>query len=147
MAREDAAVGNTDGHETGGDFDRLRELGRLREEPFRSSVPVFGGLIAAFRTAWNSVSTKWYVRPMMAQQTAFNEAVVDSLESVQASVADAHGALDALQEELDRRLLAQDRDHVRLTHDLGEATAALAQVNRALDALEDRLARLEERSS
>lgn len=140
-------MGNTDSHDTGGGFDRLRELGRLREEPFRSNVPVFGGLIAAFRNAWNSVSTKWYVRPMMAQQTAFNQAVADTLETVQASVADAHGALDALQEELDKRLLTQDQDHVRLTHDLGEATAALAQVNRALDALEKRLVHLEERSS
>jgi len=44
----------------------------LQERPFTSEVPVFGRLIAAVRSLWNSVSTKWYVRPLVQQQTVFN---------------------------------------------------------------------------
>ena len=45
----------------------------LHEKPFTSHVPIFGPLIAAFRTAWNSLSTRWYVLPMMQQQARLNQ--------------------------------------------------------------------------
>lgn len=117
------------------EFDALREKGRLQEQPFTSSAPVVGGLIAWFREAWNSVSTKWYVRPMLAQQTEFNLMVADYLEE---SVRPVREALPVL-EELDRRLLALDQEQTRLTHDLGELGGQIAQLNRKLAALEERL--------
>lgn len=117
------------------EFEALREKGRLQEQPFTSGAPLFGGLIARFRAAWNSVSTKWYVRPMMTQQTEFNLMVADYLEE---SVRPAREALPVL-EELDRRLLALDQEQTRLTHDLGELGGQIAQLNRKLAALEERL--------
>jgi len=45
----------------------------LHEKPFTSNVPIFGPLIVAFRTAWNSLSTRWYVLPMMQQQARLNQ--------------------------------------------------------------------------
>ena len=65
-------------------FDRARldELaGRagLREYEFASAAPGVGGVVARCRAAWNSVATKWQVRPMLAQQSAFNDALVEWL--------------------------------------------------------------------
>ena len=43
----------------------LVEKSRVVERPFTSNVPLAGPFIARFREAWNSVSTKWYVRPLL----------------------------------------------------------------------------------
>lgn len=45
----------------------------LHEKPFTSAVPVFGPAIVAFRTAWNWLSTRWYVLPIMQQQARLNQ--------------------------------------------------------------------------
>ena len=45
----------------------------LHEKPFTSHVPILGPLIVAFRTAWNSLSTRWYVLPIMQQQARLNQ--------------------------------------------------------------------------
>jgi uncharacterized protein YceH (UPF0502 family) len=46
--------------------------GRLREPDFESGAPLFGELIVAIRRMWNWMSTKWYVRPILLQQTDVN---------------------------------------------------------------------------
>ncbi len=55
---------------------------RIEEQPFTSDVPVLGRLITFIRKTWNSVATKWYVRPMLRQQNAFNQAVVLTIREV-----------------------------------------------------------------
>ncbi|MEZ4593426.1 MAG: hypothetical protein R3D55_20105 [Chloroflexota bacterium] len=45
----------------------------LHEKPFTSAVPVLGPVIVAFRTAWNWLSTRWYVLPIMQQQARLNQ--------------------------------------------------------------------------
>jgi GT2 family glycosyltransferase/glycosyltransferase involved in cell wall biosynthesis len=55
----------------------------VRERPFTSNVPVLGRLFVAVRSLWNSISTKWYVRPLIQQQTDFNIRVVGYLRIVQ----------------------------------------------------------------
>jgi len=45
----------------------------LHEKPFISTVPILGPVIAAFRTAWNGLSTRWYVLPIMQQQARLNQ--------------------------------------------------------------------------
>ena len=52
---------------------------RIREVPFASQVPVLGKMIVAIRSLWNSMATKWYVRPMILQQNVFNEQVANYL--------------------------------------------------------------------
>jgi hypothetical protein len=47
-------------------------LAEIRDQPFHSNVPVIGRWIAAFRQQWNRVSTEWYVKPMIRQQSHFN---------------------------------------------------------------------------
>ncbi|HFQ93825.1 MAG TPA: hypothetical protein ENK32_07440 [Anaerolineae bacterium] len=44
----------------------------LREVQFTSPQPVVGPFIAAIRRAWNWMSTKWYVRPLIRQQNDIN---------------------------------------------------------------------------
>ena len=55
--------------------DSLAELigrSKLDEPDFQSAVPLFGPVIVAMRRVWNWMSTKWYVRPIMAQQSGLN---------------------------------------------------------------------------
>ena len=55
----------------------------IRERPFVSKVPVLGRFIVAVRDLWNSVATKWYVRPLIQQQTDFNIQVVRYLAQIE----------------------------------------------------------------
>jgi GT2 family glycosyltransferase len=70
----------------GGDHTQARSLQELQasqelqEHQFSSQVPLLGGLIATFRRAWNSVAAKWYVRPLVEQQSEFNAQLVRYLE-------------------------------------------------------------------
>ena len=65
----------------------------LREPRFTSSLPVLGGLIVAVRRAWNWMSTRWYVLPLIGQQNAINQ-----------KAANIAGRLAYRQELHDRRL-------------------------------------------
>ncbi len=66
----------------------LRQQGELREHEFRSDAPVVGRLVAALRRAWNDVSTRWYVWPVMQQQAYFNANAVDALNKLAAVLAE-----------------------------------------------------------
>lgn len=54
----------------------------VHEQPFRSDAPLVGPQIAWARDSWNSVSTKWYVRPLLEQQNRFNAAVTTALHAL-----------------------------------------------------------------
>jgi hypothetical protein len=126
--------------------EQLREKAQLREYVFTSTTPLVGGLIARFRAAWNTVSTRWYVRPLADQQSEFNRALLDYVVP-RLSNYDKH--LRYFEEnlprfdEMDARILTQDQRQVELTHDLGETIARLIQMERRLGDVEARLARLE----
>lgn len=62
----------------------LRQSVTLSEPRFRSTLPLLGPLIARFRAAWGSVAVRWYLRPLLAQQSAFNELLANQLHSQQA---------------------------------------------------------------
>lgn len=66
-------------------LDQLRSTATLREHRFRSRIPLVGPLIVRFRELWNGVSTRWYVRPLIQQQSEFNEQIV-ALMVTQAAV-------------------------------------------------------------
>jgi GT2 family glycosyltransferase len=66
-----------------GTLEMLSETQTIREQPFTSHVPVVGRLIVAFRDLWNSMATKWYVRPMAQQQSLFNAQLVHYLRTVE----------------------------------------------------------------
>ena len=58
----------------------------LEEQPFVSHTPLIGPLIAGLRSVWNWMSTKWYVLPLIEQQTAFNMAATQTLRETIASL-------------------------------------------------------------
>jgi len=67
---------------------------QLRERPFVSGLPVLGRLIVAARSAWNWMSTKWYVRPLIQQQSEFNGHAVRTLREL---VAEQQALADRVQ--------------------------------------------------
>lgn len=85
--------------------DTLRQGATLREYSFVSGAPGVGGFVARLREAWNSVATKWQVRPLMEQQSDFNRALADWL------------AGNAGAAELDKRLIEQDHAHVGIARE------------------------------
>ena len=66
-----------------GTLEMLSENQTIQEQPFTSHVPVVGRLIVAFRDLWNSIAAKWYVRPMVQQQSLFNAQLVNYLRTVE----------------------------------------------------------------
>ncbi len=77
----------------------------LKEQPFTSNAPVIGRLIVAVRTAWNWMSTKWYLIPLLQQQTDYNMALAQTLretmivlESTLRSVQDMQRRIKQLEE-------------------------------------------------
>lgn len=99
---------------------RLKSKSELRERPFRSNVPVFGGLIAGFRRLWNDVSTRWYVLPLAQQQSEFNAVLIEGLQAQFA--------------EIDQRLIDLDRDQTALMRTLAEVQYHVIQLRRDLEA-------------
>jgi hypothetical protein len=102
---------------------RLDERGRLREHAFTSPVPLVGGLIAAFRSLWNGVATRWYVRPLIDQQSEVNALTLEALRQ-----------LAALYQELDARVAEQDRDGTDLARRVAELTTVLVRLERQVAA-------------
>ncbi|MDQ1300433.1 MAG: hypothetical protein QG637_351 [Chloroflexota bacterium] len=99
------------------EIERLQTASALQETVFRSHFPVIGPLIAWFRAAWNNISTKWYVRPLIAQQNEFNALVVNQLRRMAEQL---HGQ-EAQLVEVDRRIGEID-------HRLAEGAAQSAQL-------------------
>lgn len=105
--------------------DWLLEKSQVVEQPFVSNKPILGGFITWFREIWNSMSTKWYVRPLLQQQNDFNRLLVEWLH------------------DFDARLTAQDREQTAAIHDAAETAARVIQMNRLLQSIDQRLKRLE----
>lgn len=105
--------------------DWLQKKAQVVERPFGSQTPLVGPLIVRFRELWNSVSTKWFVRAIVQQQNEFNDLVVRRVN------------------DLDVRLIEQDREGVLLTHTVAELTGRIIQLQRQVSQLESRLAQLE----
>jgi GT2 family glycosyltransferase len=61
----------------------LSENQTIQEQPFTSHVPIVGRLIVAFRGLWNSMAAKWYIRPMVQQQSLFNAQLINYLRTVE----------------------------------------------------------------
>lgn len=104
-------------------FDKaqLAELGRraqLSEYTFASAAPGVGRLVARLRTAWNDVATRWHVRPLAAQQSAFNAALVEWLARRQlgpSAAASGRVALDRAGAQLNRDTAAVAARATRLS--------------------------------
>ena len=108
----------------------LQEKGRLKEQPFTSSVPLFGPIIVRLRSAWNSVAAKWVILPIIEQQNEFNTLIVQQMSAVESQIFE--------------QVIEQDREQIVLLREMGELSLQLNQMIRLLEAVDERLARLEE---
>jgi hypothetical protein len=92
--------------------ESLAELiarGPLHEPDFASQAPVVGPLIVAVRRLWNWMSTKWYVRPILGQQSDVNvrtARLLSDLAQWQAMEGQRLRELEARLAELEARLEA-----------------------------------------
>lgn len=68
----------------------VKQHWKVEEKAFRSSLP----FVASLREKFNSISTKWYVRPILQQQVDYNGAVARSLETLGQLVAGRDVASD-----------------------------------------------------
>jgi hypothetical protein len=111
------------------DKEKLWQIRQLHERPFHSTVPLFGPLIVAFRSAWNSVAAKWALRSLIQQQSEFNTLTVQHLNDFESQVAG--------------QMIEQDREQTHLLRETAELAVNLNHLNQLLQALDERLARLE----
>lgn len=120
----------------------LQQRACLTPRPLASTTPVIGRAIAWFRNTWNSVSTRWYVAPLVQQQNEFNQGVVSELYTLKEEL---HTLIIAQQEmrelldEISSRLIASDRDVVAVTHDLGKVTYTVIRLDETIKRLDDAL--------
>ncbi len=91
--------------------DALRQRATLSEYEFTADAPGEGRLPAWLRAAWNSVATKWQARPVIAQQSAFNNALAEWLAR----------SLD--EADMEARLIAIDRQATVLNAGVGLTAA------------------------
>ena len=106
----------------------MSEAWRIRDHPFRSQMPLIGPLIAAVRTAWNSVAARWYVLDLFQQQMNFNLLVNRAIgvfaahlwdgDSAVALLAERCGILTGRVAELETRL-AQIEGQLELSGETG----------------------------
>lgn len=68
-----AAEAKSDNYET---FIDLIMMHQLEETEFSSEAPIIGPWIVRLRELWNWMSTKWYVRPILRQQSTVNGQIV-----------------------------------------------------------------------
>ena len=99
------------------DWAGLRSRAVLRPCPFSSRVPLVGSAIAAFREAWNNMATRWYLAPILEQQTQFNQIVVDRLVERDTSLSDLWQSLSSI-----------DRDTTALVRELAATRHRLAHL-------------------
>lgn len=110
--------------------DRLKDKGKLTERPFESNIPIFGPLIVRFRSLWNGVAAKWFVRPLIQQQTEFNMLTVQWM--------------DDFESQIYKQVIDQDREQTHLMHETAALEVNLTHLNRFLQSIDERLAYLEQ---
>ena len=103
----------------------LAAAATLEQRPFVSTVPLFGPLIARFRTAWNNVASRWYVQHLVEQQNAFNALAVRQVEMYELELREQMALLEEQvveQEELRRRVQELAAQLAQLRRTLKEGT-------------------------
>ncbi|MDA8218482.1 MAG: hypothetical protein M0Z94_12785 [Dehalococcoidales bacterium] len=109
---------------------RTREVARgvtFKEFDFPSTVPIAGPVFSLFRRAWNGVSTRWYVKYALAQQTQFNSATANVLNDLTRLLSVQQDMIEKLQmevEDLRAELEAARTPRAPLGQDMAESEGA-----------------------
>ncbi|GIK73652.1 MAG: hypothetical protein BroJett021_26400 [Chloroflexota bacterium] len=116
----------------------LQQRACLTPRPLTSNTPVIGGFIAWFRNAWNSVSTQWYIAPLIQQQNEFNQGVVDELRALRDDMQSLHAELRIIASE--QQELKQQTDKIADLVDVaGVGYIRIQELKQLLDEISDRL--------
>lgn len=110
-----------------GHLAATRQRAQIREQPFVSHAPIIGPFIIRLRYAWNWMSTKWWVLPMVAQQNRFNLELIgvlqDSIALARQMIAFTADTIAAQQAEIGR--LREEIETLRMTTDQSDAGETL----------------------
>ena len=92
----------------------IEALQTVHERPFVSNNPLLGRFIVGMRSAWNWMSTKWYVLPLVQQQNNFNIHTVQTwntllayLKNVIFFATSVHARLAHVEEQLAKTIALQ----------------------------------------
>jgi septal ring factor EnvC (AmiA/AmiB activator) len=132
-------------------YQQLSELharASVQERPFTSDTPVIGRLLVRLREAWNSISTRWYVRPMLHQQNLFNQQVIQAYQELleahvelNRELQEKNRQLEALLEQVEAWLINSERDVTLLARKLAEGEHRIRQWERQSLEARERLGR------
>lgn len=111
------------------DWPRLEQALRVTEVPFTSPLP----LVARLRSAWANVATRWHVRPLVQQQNAANQALLAELQAAERGLREQAAVV-----------LAIEAGSAGLAAQQAALRAELAELERLVTAVEERIARLEQ---
>jgi hypothetical protein len=120
-------------------LSRLRARQRIIEPGFSSALPAVGPVLVRLRRAWNWMSTKWYVRPIVQQQNAFNETIADAIFDLHGLHATARDQLAAVEHKLETwegAAVEAERASVGLTRDLARLEVRLQRIEARLESIE-----------
>lgn len=78
----------------------LMMMHQLEEPSFTSETPLLGPWIVRLRELWNWMSTKWYVRPIMRQQSTINGQMVLLLMELETILKDQQETIAQLEEKV-----------------------------------------------
>jgi hypothetical protein len=106
----------------------------IQEVPFQSRLPVLGRIVVWIRETWNSVATKWYVRPLIEQQNAINRKFANDLDGLE-GVREELLVVQSILVSIDMEQLNARRIEVGALHTLADEVGRLHQ---RLEALESR---------
>lgn len=145
---------------------KANDLRVPQERTLTSPTPVVGPAIALVRRAMSSLSTKWYVRPILEQQIAFNSIIVHITGELISGLEQLEGRVARLEQEaasLEPRV-SQQANHISsifvhieqersrltdaeasLTNQVRESEDLSVDNDRAIVALARELARLSHR--
>ncbi len=113
----------------------LYHEGEITPQPFRSSVPVIGPAIVAFRETWLSMAARWYIQPLIMQQRVFNAHTVQLLNQITDNL---NQIADNLNQIADNSVRSQQENaqHVR---ELNTLLSELLHLQKRVAELEGRL--------
>lgn len=111
-------------------LSHLRSMAQLRERDFTSSAPVIGPLIVRARRAWNWMSTEWYVRPLIQQQSEVNRGLIQVLDQIDLSVQALHVGMS----ENEEAILRSNREQTALEARIARLERQVAELREQLKA-------------
>ena len=102
----------------------------LQEQPFHSDKPLIGRLLVWFRTLWNNVATRWYVIPLIQQQTDINHRLHVEITLLREELTTLREELSVEQEirhVLDKEMVTSRRDQAAALYSLQAEVARLEE--------------------